>query len=292
MLRKLLFLVFAFTPLIATSQDPAPNTVSPASPAEISPNGVAAEFLCKNCEGGPYNPVAHYGIYTDWTEVQKEHLFQLRSAILNQDVWHQMESKAHFDNCDFVGATGYIQTLMTELEQLAKTAQDAEKKNDIDGRDGAVRKSYKVIGQILHGIQDFYSHPNDVELVVQRIKNKEISAANFDSHTIDLFTADALTQLKELEKKGLVSGVVSWGFPKKCAPNAASHGDLAKDSDKGHGAVKVPELGNKTLHSLSYSLAKHASKRFMYYAWEEWSVLDVGKSRDRFPLDVMIDRRQ
>jgi hypothetical protein len=72
--------------------------------------------------------------------------------------------------------------------------------------------------------------------------------------------------------ENLVSGVVWWGFPKKCSGNVPEHKVLAKDDkDMPASLPKLTNWGDKSTYNAAYQIAEWATWRFLKYAFDRWS---------------------
>ena len=67
---------------------------------------------------------------------------ELRRALFYQDSVHQFESKAHFDNCDFDGASTYVDALLGEADGHVLSAQAAKAKKDPAAMAAAGEKAF------------------------------------------------------------------------------------------------------------------------------------------------------
>ena len=200
--------------------------------------------------------------------IKTEYVDQLRWALYAQDGLHQFESKAHFDNCDFDGGVNYIDELIKEADQVMELAQKYNDRGDIPKVNNMVKQAFFILGQILHGLQDFYAHSNYVELMRKDFQDfREVAM-------IPLWAGEGRGKIKELRNKGLVSGYVFWGFPKKCGGDVPSHNAMAKDSIKMKaGKIIIGEWGNITQHEAAFRLARTASFEFVRYAFSRWPLL-------------------
>ena len=149
-----------------------------------------------------------------------------------QDSYHQFESKAHFDNCDFDQAVAYIDSLLFEVDVHVAAAKAAKEKNDKAAFNVYMLKAFFALGQALHGVQDFYAHTNYVELSVGEVTTET------DIGIVSPWTQSGKNKIKELSAKGLVSGYVFWGVPQKCPQGSLSHADMAKDKATTKGEFK------------------------------------------------------
>jgi hypothetical protein len=217
--------------------------------------------------------------------IKTEYIDQLRWALYAQDYYHQFQSKAHFDNCDFDGSMDYINELIKETDQVMELAQKYNKSGDVPKADNMVKQAFFSLGQILHGLQDFYAHSNYVELMRKEIKD-------FSEVTIiPLWVRDGRSKIKDLRDKGLVSGYVYWGLPQKCDRDVLSHRDLAKDTIKTKaGKIIVGEWGNITQYEAAFRLAQTASYEFVMYAFDRWPLLKE-KGGNYVAYEVFQERR-
>jgi hypothetical protein len=165
-----------------------------------------------------------------------------------QDLY-QTVSAIHFDNCAFKQGQEYIMDQWGLIEAIGnKTDQ----------------QSLFYFGQLLHTVQDFYSHSNWVEL----------HETNGDLPIWDLDINDL--------PPGIVSGTFILGSPKCCPKGAPTHKELNKDKPGSEEGKKVVQEGpNKgmTLYELAFKSAVKATK----VQFEKYKVLDRPKTVD---LDV------
>lgn len=194
---------------------------------------------------------------------------ELRKALYMQDVAHQFESKAHFDNCDFDASMGYIKELLADVDVHANRANQAELDKDDQARIAAVKSAFFSLGQAMHGVQDFYAHSNYVEAEAPKVS--KVSAIR----VLPFWTEAGAADVRKLVAAGLKSGFVFWGFPQKCPSGSTSHSDLAKDSESTKsGQVRLAHLQNKSQYTVSAYLATQASKQLLVYAYKTWPVLE------------------
>ncbi|MEY9641207.1 hypothetical protein ABIF66_009461 [Bradyrhizobium japonicum] len=134
-------------------------------------------------------------------------------------------------------------------------------------------------------MQDFYAHSNYIELQVPKVKNPD------DIVVIGPWRKADQDTIMALRSQGLVSGYVSWGFPKDCPDGTISHHNLAKDSaDTVSGKRLVPHLTNLSLYRLAVFVARKASVQLVQEAFQRWPILkEVNGPNVAF--EVMIDRR-
>lgn len=208
----------------------------------------------------------------------------LNEAHYRQDIVEQVLSSAHFDNCDFDGALDKVQARMAEARQLAKQGD----------RKGAI----KVLGQIVHAVQDFYAHSNFVELM-----EKEYPGAFSSVRPLRLWTTDGRKAVDALRKgtfagkplaakAALVTGVVWWGFPKRCPSGTPSHGALAKDSvDSDNGRVETPAAWGFRRYHAARELAQAETQTLITEALTTWPELG-GACGDVVAFTVFNDRRR
>ena len=142
----------------------------------------------------------------------------------------QFQSAKHFDGENFAGGQNRVVELRAQV--IAGVQAD-------DASSARI-----ALGSALHGIQDFYSHSNWVEL-------------HLDVDPIPVW---------DLAGSSLPSDVVSgtWvlGRPKNCRPGTPSHSELNKDdahSDSGREIVGAGPHQGKTLFDLASDVAVRAS---------------------------------
>ncbi|MGJ0514364.1 MAG: HET-C-related protein [Methylomicrobium sp.] len=141
--------------------------------------------------------------------VNNSYIGELRKALYLQDSFHQFESKAHFDNCDFDGAIAYIDSLLEEVNEHVNDAQKAKNAGDLAIAKAAVHEAFFAIGQALHAVQDFYAHSNYVELTEKSVNRVT------DLEVIVPWRSAGKTRIKQLRQNGGKDGI--WirflGFP-------------------------------------------------------------------------------
>ena len=81
--------------------------------------------LCVDCDK-PFDVTVHKGLLEGLAG--NRYVAELRKALYVQDLWHQFESKAHFDNCDFDGATGYLASLLDEVRPACRNRASRQSK--------------------------------------------------------------------------------------------------------------------------------------------------------------------
>lgn len=218
--------------------------------------------------------------------VNNLYLSRLRLALYNQDITHQFQSRAHFDNCDFDGALRYTTSLLEEVDTRVSEATIAQKHGDELEKHSALLSAFFALGQALHATQDFYAHTNYVELMVPGAKNVGEVAV------VPTWTAAGRRQVEALSQKGLVSGFVFWGFPQKCSNTTPSHSALAKDSKTTKsGKLTIPHLNGITQYEVAVNVASRASQSLMRYAFERWPLLEQANG-SQIAFDVMVDARK
>ena len=193
---------------------------------------------------------------------------ELWKALYLQDTYHQFESKVHFDNCDFDDGLDYIADLLRECDGLIAKSEAERRAGRQGAADNYVRQAFFSLGQALHGIQDFYAHSNFVELM------KNSGRDLIDVEPVPVWLDEGRQQVKQLQSRGLISGYVSWGTPKRCGAGVPSHRELAKDSrTMKSGGVVVPRWENLTQYDAAYLLARASSSAFLRYAFDRWPTL-------------------
>ena len=260
------------------------NPPRPPRPPEQVPdlNTVKPIIVCGNCDQ-PFDTSTHREVLD--ALVSNAYVGELRRALYLQDTYHQFESRAHFDNCDFDGATEYIDSLLGEVDGHVRVASEARDRADSANLDAAVKKAFFALGQALHGVQDFYAHTNYVELSVSNVTKST------DIEIVAPWNQGGKKRIKELADKGLVSGFVFWGFPQKCSNGTPSHADLAKDKvTTKSGAVKVPHLENRSRYQIAVQLAREASQKLIDEAFWRWTLLKEVNGQ-YVAFELLVDRR-
>lgn len=256
----------------------------PPKPSQDIPDlrVVKPVIICGDCDQ-PFDTGTHDNVLEDL--VSNVYVSELRKALYFQDIVHQFESKAHFDNCNFDDAIEYIDNLLTIVDSYSKAAIAARAANDSNEFQVAVKSAFFSLGQALHAIQDFYAHSNYVEMSVANVKKSTdiVIVAPWRKSGKDLIT--------KLIPRGLVSGHVFWGFPKKCPATVPSHADLAKDkSTTTSGALKVAHLQNRSHYQIAVQLAKAASQQFIDDTFRRWPLLKEVNGK-HVAFEIIVDRR-
>ena len=210
---------------------------------------------------------------------------ELRKALYTQDPYHQFQSKAHFDNCDFDDATAYVSEMLEDAGRFVDVATKAKAAQDSAAMKKAVLSAFFSLGQALHGTQDFYAHTNYVELQVPKVDKVT------DIELIFPWRPEGRARIKELRASGLVSGAVSWGFPKDCPDGTPSHASLNKDSaNTKSGKVFVARLQNLSRYRIAVYLARESSLQLLNDAFKKWPLLKEVNGAG-VAVDVIVDRR-
>ena len=259
--------------------------VSKASPpAKPTPDPITANaiFVCVECDQ-PFDLATHKEILAALRT--NGYVGELRNALYTQDFFHQRQSKAHFDNCDFDGATRYIDELLAEVATHVAAAEKAKSLGQQGRMRSEIKKAFFSLGQALHGVQDFYAHSNYVEMTAPKATRVE------DIELVAPWQAEGRDKIKRLRDAGLVSGVWALGTPKACPSGAPSHGELAKDSeDTPSGKRQVARLKDITQYRIAVFLAREDSLALLRDAYRQWPLLKQVAGPNVF-LDVIIDRR-
>lgn len=256
----------------------------PPPPQPIVPDirNVNPPVLCVDCDR-PFDTSTHKKLLDGL--VSNPYVGELRKALYLQDTYHQFESKAHFDNCDFGSATGYITELLDETAKHVEAATKAKAAGDKSGIQKSILSAFFSLGQALHGTQDFYAHTNYVELHSPKVKKVT------DIPVLFPWRAEGRARIKELQQSGLISGHVFWGLPQKCPIGTISHGDLAKDSaTTTSGKVAVAHLQNTSQYKIAVYLAREASLQLLVDAFKKWPLLKEANG-EAVAVDVLVDRR-
>jgi hypothetical protein len=258
--------------------------VKPPPPPETIPDIRAARpvVACVDCDV-PFDTATHKQVLEGL--VNNPYVGELRKALYLQDVVHQFESKAHFDNCDFDSSTEYLTSLLEDAGKHVEAAQAAKSAGDMRGKENAVKRAFFALGQALHGVQDFYAHTNYVELRTPKISKVT------DLEIIAPWRKEGRDRIAQLRQEGMISGFVFWGFPQKCPRGTMSHSDLAKDSaDTKSGKQLVAHLQNLSQYRIAVFLAREASLIFMRDAFRRWPLLKEVNGQN-VAFEVLVDRR-
>lgn len=260
----------------------AKNPPPPPPPEVPDIQKINPPVLCVDCDS-PFDTTTHKNVLKGL--VSNPYVGELRKALYLQDTYHQFESKAHFDNCDFDSAASYITELLSETGKHVKEATKAKTAGDKAAMRTFVLNAFFSLGQALHGTQDFYAHTNYVELHIQKAKKVT------DIPVLFPWRDEGYARIKELQKSGLISGFVFWGFPQKCPSGTISHSDLAKDSaDTKSGKVVIAHLQNTSQYKIAVYLAREASLQLLVDAFQKWPLLKEVNG-EAVALDILVDRR-
>ncbi len=281
--KTALTLIFAVAALNHGAQAADAPSKPPPAPATV-PSLMKSRpmVVCVGCDV-PFDTASHEKLLKGL--VNNPYVGELRKALYTQDVLHQFESKAHFDNCDFDGAIAYVNLLYDEIGQHAEAIKAAQRAKNAAAVQQAAKKAFFAVGQLLHAAQDFYAHSNYVELQVPAAtKVTQIPL-------IRVWRAADQQKLSELRVKGLYSGFVIWGVPQKCPSGTPTHGELAKDSDNTPSGKKIAaNLGNMSYYRVAMVLARESSTSFLEDAFAKWPVLAEINGKT-VAFDVIVDRR-
>ncbi len=270
----------------AVNPPPEPPPKPPPPPQTVpelsrQPAG-SVTILCVDCDK-PFGSEGHKEAMKGLAS--NPYAKELRRALFYQDSVHQFESKAHFDNCDFDGASTYVDALLGEADGHVLSAQAAKAKKDPAAMAAAGEKAFFAIGQALHAVQDFYAHSNYIELTKDTVKDAT------DIPVVPVWTPEGKATLQRLQQGGLVSGYVYWGWPQRCPSGVLWHKDLAKDSeDTRSGTVRVAHLENLSQYRLAIITARQASSAFLTYTFKRWPLLNELNGK-YLAVEVVVDRR-
>lgn len=196
---------------------------------------------------------------------------QLWSALWHQDTIGQVNSAAHFDNCNFEGALNYIDSLIQEIDEEQKTQTNLVE----------LRKfSFYRIGKAAHAIQDFYAHTNYIEM--NAINTKIITPD--DIKIIPVWTPEGEKQIATLQKNGLVSGYFFLGTPNRCPSGAVSHKELAKDNEKTQSGSQYIDKFGKNQFQVTKYLASKATNDFFSFGYQRWPKLRPAFSKIEYSV--------
>jgi hypothetical protein len=278
-----IFLMIALLSTACVAQEAA-NPPKPAPPSAEVPALQTAKVsvLCVDCPD-PFDLTIHKGLLDDLAA--NPYIGELRRALYVQDVLHQFESRAHFDNCAFSNALDYIDNLFADADKHAAAAEAAKSGKKPADSVAAARRAFFSLGQALHAIQDFYAHTNYVELNVADVKRVT------DIPVMRPWRAEDRNKILDMQAAGLRSGYVFWGFPQYCPKGTLSHGEMAKDSaSTAKGGQRIPHLTNHTHFQVAESLAREASLQLMKDAFQRWPLLRE-LNGDKVAFEVLVDRR-
>jgi Heterokaryon incompatibility protein Het-C len=161
----------------------------------------------------------------------------------------------------------------------------AAKTSDKNSIQEAARSAFFVLGQALHGVQDFYAHTNYVEL--QTPKARKVT----DISIVAPWQGEGRARIEELRTQGLVSGVVFWEFPKMCPVDTIDHRGLAKDSATTASGERIAtHLQNISYYRIASYLAREASHSLFRDAFKRWPLLKE-LNGENVAFEVLIDRR-
>ena len=159
---------------------------------------------CVECDA-PFDTATHKQVLDGLAA--NPYVAELRRALDVQDIVHQFESKAHFDNCDFDSAMAYISSLLDEAGQHVGKASAAKQSGIKAEVEGAVRNAFFALGQAMHAVQDFDAHTNYVELTVLSAKKTD------DIDVVEPWTTAGRERIGRLRYGGLVSELCVLGLP-------------------------------------------------------------------------------
>lgn len=278
-------LVAVFFSIALSSGVALADTAKPAPPPKNVPDPIAAKAIiaCVECDQ-PFDLPSHKEILA--ALVKNGYVGELRKALYTQDFAHQFQSKAHFDNCDFAGATRYIGELLQEVGTHVTAAQKAKALGQQGRMRAAIKEAFFALGQALHAVQDFYAHSNYVELNVAR------ATRVVDIPRVAPWRPEGRQQIERLQQAGLVSGVWTLGLPKSCPDGTPSHSALAKDSeDTTSGKRRIAHLDNLSQYRIALFLAREDSLALLRDAYQRWPLLKKAAGPNVL-LDVITDRRE
>jgi hypothetical protein len=180
---------------------------------------------------------------------------RLANAQWRQDVVLSTWAPAHFDNCRFDDSQRYLAELIAAAEKAAASG----KRDDM----------LVALGRGLHGVQDFYSHSNYVELMA--LKHPTLSEVPI----VEVWQPDGAERLQKLVAEGLISGHVFWEPGNACKEPVKSHADLSKDSPGSTGGAQVIEPWKVTAFRAAQELAIRATRAYLqaFLSRPAWATL-------------------
>ncbi len=195
----------------------------------------------------------------------------LRAQYFQDFSFHAFDSETHFDNCVIKGSVEYLNQLFIKAQK--------------DARYGNYEEAAFTLGQIIHIIQDFYSHSNYIELMnVKYSSLKDVPVPIF-------WGKDGQKEAIKLVKNGLISGAVSWSLPHECKDGTPTHTELAKDDNTYKSGKKKTRWGI-TFHEAALEKANEATQEFFIYALSKMPKLAVYCEGDIYYLNKFIQREQ
>jgi hypothetical protein len=197
---------------------------------------------------------------------------ELAGAQWRQDILGAFDPDLHFDNCRFKQSLSYLQGRIAEATKAAAKNQ----------RDDALWE----LGRALHGIQDFYSHTNFVELMAKTHDKLE------DVKPLALWAPDAGKRLDALIAEGLTSGKVWWEPNDECPDDGFSHGDMAKDSDTTVRGKKVIEKWKMTHYRAARKLALLTTQEYLHTVLSRPAFAGIRKQCFAVGFTLTFDARQ
>jgi Heterokaryon incompatibility protein Het-C len=280
--KSVVSLVVALGCVLSTAEAAELGKPPPPPPGMPGLLESGAAAMCANCDE-PFDMTTHKRVLEGL--VNNPYIAELRKALYVQDILHQFESKAHFDNCDFESSTEYLTSLLEEAGKRVEEAQTAKSAGNAAAMQLAVKSAFFALGQALHGVQDFYAHTNYVELQTPKVKKVT------DLEIIAPWRMEGRDRVRQFRGEGLISGFVFWGFPQKCPSGTMSHGDLAKDTaNTRSGKQLVAHLQNLNRYRIAVFLAREASLNLMRDAFKRWPMLSEVNGQN-VAFEILLDRR-
>lgn len=236
---------------------PATATGSDSSGAAATTHAVPSEHAPPEFEGydsigadkrgvfnasDPFNSTIHAEII-DQNPGAKRCTDILSRAQWRQDIVKALTASAHFDNCQFTESLAYMQQQLNQADKEAVAGDPA--------------RALAALGRALHGVQDFYSHTNYVELMAQRHARFE------DVPMLPLWTTEGRQRLQALVGEGLVSGKVFWESGDLCDASVPAHSTLAKDSAATERGKQPVARWHMTHYRAARELAEQATRAFL-----------------------------
>lgn len=278
---RVLHVLLLATGMLALAQE-VPVQKPPAPVIDVPP--IISSKLQPVCIGCmPFDPAAHKKLLEKL--VGNKYVGELRRALYLQDSAHQFESKAHFDNCDFANAVGYVQELLATVGDKVSEAQAAAVRGDKITSEEKITQAFFALGQALHGTQDFYAHTNYLEMhAASAMKVQQIQS-------LPIWTEAGAKQIEHLGKTGLKSGYVFWGVPQACSGKSPTHAELAKDTEKtASGKIRIAHFQNMSQFTAAQFLARRASIELVTYAFAKWPLLKE-MNGEVVAFEVLIENR-
>ena len=183
----------------------------------------------------------------------------LRDEQATVDMVEVTDAATHMDNCQFQNGQANI------LDKIAK----------IDAQMAGIQNTDNIatyMGEILHSIQDFYSHSNYVDMYANNPLYNQAPSGLYSIPSVRFW--DNQVNMQTYIDAGLISGYVFYE-PKNSCGAVPDHSELAKDNTSGsfpNGSVIIPGW-QMTKNMAAMTLAALDSAEFLNWAFNRWPTL-------------------